>query len=103
MFTSRKCLEAMTTHYADEWFTDAHEPDKPHETIALFRQVMTDPVQLPGSGARYRELYSEDYSFCHRWRRMGGRVYMFVGEGAPLGHVGGHVFSGDRSEMGNVR
>lgn len=102
VLTSRACLEKMVQAYAHEWFSDSHDPKHLHETVALFRQVMTEETSLP-DGKRYRELYGEDYSFCHRWRGIGGKVHMFVGEGSPLMHVGGHVFTGAHSELGNVR
>lgn len=106
LMISRSCLERMVAHYAEtEWFTDGHDPNAIHETVALFRQVRTDEttIVVNGETRRYRELYSEDYSFCHRWRQMGGRVHMFVGAGAPLGHIGGHLFEGTPQELGNVR
>lgn len=97
MLTSRKCLESMVTYYADyEWFTDNHDPDMPHETVAIFRQVMTPTRYVDGK--RARDLFSEDYSFCWRWRRMGGQIHMYLGPGSPLGHVGGHVFQGAEDE-----
>jgi hypothetical protein len=91
---ARSCLEKMTAHYYEEdWFLDERGSDAPHPTVGLFKQVLTSK----------RELLSEDYSFCHRWRAMGGKVQMYVGEGAPLGHVGTHVFVGDRQELGSFR
>lgn len=100
MLLSRKCLTEMVEFYADEWFTDRHEAGNEHETIGLFRQVMTSTIVRP-DGKRHRDLLSEDYSFCHRWRAMGGKVQMYVGPGAPVGHVGGHVFTADNSEIGH--
>ncbi len=103
---SASCLEKMVAHYADEWWLDSHDGADLHETIALFKQVHTDEILIPdgkGGTLRHRDLLSEDYSFMHRWRAMGGKVHMYVGEGAPLGHVGGHVFTGGRDELGRVR
>lgn len=36
-------------------------------------------------------LMSEDYSFCNRWKSMGGKIHLFVN--AHVSHVGRHVFS----------
>lgn len=102
MLTHRKCLEKMVAHYADEWFFDSRLDGPAHETVALFRQVMTETVTLP-DGRRHRDLLGEDYSFCWRWRQMGGKVQMYVGNGSPLGHVGGHVFTGEWADLGRVR
>jgi hypothetical protein len=106
VLTSRECLETMCDAYSNEWFTDGHDATNIHETIGLFKQIHTDATTIPdgkGSTMRYRELYSEDYSFAWRWRKIGGKVMMYVGEGAPLGHVGGHVFTGTRDEIGRIR
>ncbi len=103
---SRACLEQMVEHYAHEWWLDSHDGADLHETVAIFKQVHTDETMVDrGDGVmiRHRDLYSEDYSFMHRWRAMGGKVHMYVGQGAPVGHVGGHVFTGERADLGRVR
>lgn len=111
MLTSRACIDAMLTAYADEWFTDEFDQDFPHETIALFKQlhteeterdVIVDGVKYKRSPVRYRELLPEDFSFCERWRAIGGKVQMYVGEGAPVGHVGGFVFQGEEKDLSSV-
>lgn len=104
VLTARSMLETMCDAYSSEWFTDMHT-GTPTEVIALFKQVHTQETKIAnpdGSVMRYRELYSEDYSFCHRWRKIGGKIYMYVGEGSPLGHVGNHVFEGTKADLGNV-
>lgn len=101
MITSRSCLEKMCKAYEDEWFSDGHPDTTPHETVALFRQVMTPQIRI--DGRRHRELYSEDYSFCWRWRGIGGAVWMYAGGGAPLVHVGGNDFRGAREDIGRAR
>jgi hypothetical protein len=93
----RRSLAMMVMNYSDEWFTDSHERGEVKETIGIFRQIMTPITHV--NGRRFRELYSEDYSACYRWRQMGGKVQMFVGDGAPLAHVGGHVFLGAREDI----
>ncbi len=45
-------------------------------------------------GGRY---LSEDYFFCHRWRKLGGQCWMHLG--IPLGHIGQHTYAGDLSAM----
>jgi hypothetical protein len=102
--TRRSCLARMVDHYREEeWFTDVHDPVNPHETVAIFRQIQTPTEYVHGADGgtmRYRDLLSEDYSACHRWRAMGGKVHMFVGEGSPVGHVGGQLYQGTRAELG---
>ena len=40
-----------------------------------------------------RNYYAEDFSFCQRWRKIGGKVY--ICHDVPLGHIGSHEFKGD--------
>lgn len=40
-----------------------------------------------------RRYKSEDFAFCHRWRAVGGKIY--VDPNVSLKHVGTHVWSGD--------
>ncbi len=105
LLVSRECLETMCDAYSNDWFTDAHDASNVHETVALFKQVHTDETKIAdgkGGSMRFRELYSEDYSFCWRWRKIGGKIQMYTGPGAPLGHVGGFVYTGTGAELGQV-
>lgn len=97
MLTSRACLTKMSTAYAHEWFTDVREGQPPRETVALFRQIHTDETVVQGPAGlpmRFRDLLSEDYSFCVRWRELGEPIGMYVGPGSPLAHVGMHAYTG---------
>lgn len=38
---------------------------------------------------------SEDYAFSRRWQKMGGKVWLYLGPGCHLGHVGTHEYRGD--------
>ena len=40
-----------------------------------------------------REYLSEDYTFCHRWRAIGGRLWLDTQ--SRLVHVGPREFAGD--------
>lgn len=47
------------------------------------------------------EMFSEDISFCERWRRAGGEIWVCVDE--PITHVGGQNYTGrylDRMRKG---
>jgi hypothetical protein len=86
----REAFERMVAHYADSlsyrrWIYDdagrATLADDP--TVALFA--------LRHEGG---ELDSEDFSFCSRYRAIGGKLSLYLGEGSPLNHVGAHVFRG---------
>jgi hypothetical protein len=101
MLTSRRCLESMVAAYREgDWFSDSHDGIVARETVAIFGQVQTPTREVDGH--RHRDLLGEDYSFCYRWRAIGGRVMMYVGAGAPVRHIGGHEFTATRAEIGNV-
>jgi hypothetical protein len=91
---SRRCLEQMTAHYrADLEFDDVIPPDPTkHPTVALFQLILRD-----------RNLFGEDYSFCARWRAMGGRVWLYLGHGSPVTHYGEHAFRGIVETFGVTR
>ena len=74
---------------------DAFEPvlgfdeDAHGVSVALFQLILKD-----------RALLSEDYSFCERWRTMGKKVFMFLGDGSPVTHHGEHRYEGNLGAFG---
>lgn len=90
---SRTCLSAMVERYRSELsFMDRTlGPTSPIRTVALFQLLLEDG-----------ELMSEDFSFCERWRRMGGKVWGYFGPGSPVTHHGEHAYRG-RIEAFNLR
>jgi hypothetical protein len=81
MMLSRSCCERMVEAYRkDLTFTDLVDGRK-RETVALFQLIIRAD----------RILLSEDYSFCERWRAIGGKVMVMA---APASHVGRHVYRG---------
>lgn len=95
MLTSTAALRRMVEHYAGR-LTYRHE-GKP--IVALFQLLLTPEVIGP-DGQPWRELLSEDYSFCRRWRQIGGTVHMLLD---ACSHVGGHVFKGDVRGLAHCR
>jgi len=82
MCLSRKAVTAMWERYQDRRYFD---PTSSKWIVNLFENTIED----------YRE-YSEDYTFCKRWREMGGKVY--VDAVSALDHVGQKTFSGQFGE-----
>jgi hypothetical protein len=85
ILVSRRCVEDMAGAYgADPALHGMYTPtfvDKGSPTVALFMMhAMPDG-----------RLLSEDYSFCERWRRLGGKVSMLC---LPVDHIGSHVYGG---------
>lgn len=79
---SRNCVEKMIEAYPKKTQRSNHESS---EFWPLF-----DPVEIPN------DRLSEDFSFCERWRRIGGKVWAdFEME---MGHIGYKSFKGS---MGN--
>lgn len=95
---SQKCLEQMWESYYDELWYDDLIQGKAVRDVSLFSLMFN-----PGPSKEYRSMLSEDFSFCERWRRIGGKIYFYDGPGAPLGHIGGHVYTATREEMGAPR
>lgn len=82
MLLSRQCCEAMLEAYRDELVFKDSQDGVRTDVVGLF-QLVIDPET--------RILLSEDYSFCYRWRALGGKVYC---AGETASHIGGHVFKG---------
>lgn len=88
MCLSRAMLQRMVTHYADTKMSFAECPDG----IAwdLFDSVwVTDEAGL-------RHKWGEDYSFCKRWRDMGGKVWL--DPHIAMGHLGTKMWKGRFSD-----
>jgi hypothetical protein len=92
--TSRACLEKMSAHA--RLLVDTLNDGRVFDTPDLFGLVTRD---VPGG----REMLSEDFSFCHRWRQLGGRVAMYNGPGNIIGHVGTKTYSALEMPGAHVR
>jgi hypothetical protein len=85
----RGMLEKMVDHYGDALS---------YEKTSLAGEKLVTPGLFMMT-LKNRVLVDEDYAFCDRWREMGGRLHLYVGPGAPLGHVGSWAFEGTREAM----
>lgn len=82
---SRHCAEVMTEHYGPMLtFRDGIDGQFT-PTVALFNLMIRDGL-----------LLSEDFSFCQRWKDIGGEVSLYVGPCSPVNHLGSHLFRGVR-------
>ena len=75
-------------HYKDN--TGLEEKCKPY-TYALFDTILTEDKQY----------LSEDYTFCDRWRDMGGDVWADLS--IVLGHTGHYKFINDMSPLDRIK
>lgn len=80
---SRACLEKMVAAYPGQRFTDQNVPTG--FAHALFENIHEGD-----------DFFGEDYSFCERFRRIGGQVW--VDPEISMGHIGNKTFKGTFGE-----
>jgi hypothetical protein len=101
MLTSRACLQRMwNAYFESRWYVDVSELGA-HETVGMF-DLIYSPKETAPDGGDFRVKLSEDYSFCESWKALGGTVQMYVGPGAPVGHIGEQVFRGTPEGLANA-
>ena len=83
--TTRRCLEAMSA--AARPYSDGCVP-----TRDIFGMLFDSPVDGAECPHEQQELLSEDYSFCKRWRLLGGRVVLKLDAGI-IYHAGSHAWT----------
>jgi hypothetical protein len=86
MLLRRAALERMAACYPETRYSVAHTaaaPDRSVNQYALF-----DCMIAPDT----RAYLSEDYAFCHRWRAIGGRIWLDTQ--GRLDHAGAFTFAG---------
>ena len=82
----------MITKDCAQKIVDAHpelEFDADENTVEY---AVFDPIIINVGDNSPRRRLSEDYSFCYRWRQLGGKVELLMD--VRLTHTGSHTFSG---------
>jgi len=92
----RSCAQAVSDacFASGESFTDFVDERTVSTPLAFQLLVTTD---------LHRQLLSEDNSFCQRAIDAGQEVWIYVGPGAPLDHVGPMRFCGDSKGLIGVK
>jgi hypothetical protein len=85
MMIQRATLEAMIAAYPETRYRAAHSQAR----LSPNQYALFDTLIEPTTG----EYLSEDYAFCHRWRALGGEVWLDAQ--SRLIHLGPHEFLGD--------
>ena len=87
MMLKREALEEMSKHYPEKYVCDSHVyiNEKSKDNFFTFFDTMIDP-----DSKRY---LSEDYAFCRKWQKIGGKVWMDYT--TPFIHYGTYGFCGD--------
>ena len=89
MLINRRVFADMIAAHP-EWKRDG-SADWPPEMRAQYFEFFSQSER-----DEFGEL-SEDYGFCHRWRQMGGRVW--IDPTIRLGHVGAFTYAGAVEEL----
>jgi hypothetical protein len=87
MMIKRATLSRMMEAYPDLRFAAAH--DRATQNPSPYQFALFDCMIEPET----RHYLSEDYTFCRRWRQIGGLIWLDT-QGA-LVHTGGHDFAGN--------
>lgn len=85
---SRKCLLEMTAAYPQKRFADKYAPTG-------FAYALFDNIH---EGDAY---FGEDFSFCKRYRDIGGRIW--IDPEIPMGHIGDKTFHGSLGDWLRAR
>lgn len=87
--TSTACLRKMSA--AERKYTDHPNPAR---VANIFGQLFHHPAMDQGVDVPEEDqaLLGEDYSFCHRWRKLGGKVHIYA-KGGIIYHAGSHAWS----------
>ncbi len=87
MLIRRTALERMTRAYPQTRYTACHDREQPR--LSANNYALFDCIIEPET----REYLSEDYTFCHRWRAIGGTLWLDTR--SRLMHIGPREFQGD--------
>ena len=87
MLIKREALEQMIAAYPQTRFTASHNRATPNPSPNQY--ALFDCIIEPDTG----HYLSEDYTFCKRWRSLGGKVWLDTK--SSLIHIGPHEFVGD--------
>ena len=91
----RSALEKMVAAYPETRFNRVHDLPMSGSRRDVVRSsnlfALFDCIIDPESGA----YLSEDYSFCLRWRRIGGEIWLDAA--SKLNHSGPYEFVGDHA------
>lgn len=88
MCLTRDMLERMVKHY------DAHKFYFPQAPNGIAWDLFDGFWSEDDKGVKHK--FGEDYSFCARWRAMGGRIY--VEPSIHMGHLGTKMWAGRFSD-----
>jgi hypothetical protein len=86
----RSVLENMISRYPELHYVDAIGLDPKFDP---YKYALFDTMISPST----KEYMSEDYTFCYRWREMGGKIWADLS--ITLNHMGFYTFRGDATQL----
>jgi len=86
MLIKREVIEKMIKHYPETAYTPEVYDDP--SQAGMQKYALFDTMIYNG------KYLSEDYTFCHRWQQMGGKIY--IDPSIVLDHVGTYTFKGSK-------
>jgi hypothetical protein len=89
LLIKRGVLERMAAAYPETRYTASHNQASPSASPNQY--ALFDCMIEPETG----HYLSEDYTFCHRWRALGGKVWLDTQ--SRLMHTGPREYIGDAS------
>jgi hypothetical protein len=87
LLMKRNALERMTAAYPETHYTASHNRSTPNPSPNQY--ALFDCMIEPSTG----HYLSEDYTFCHRWRGIGGKLWLDTQ--SQLMHIGPREFVGN--------
>lgn len=88
----REVIERMVEHYPELFYVNDSSIDPKYNKYCY---SLFDTIHDPDDN-RY---LSEDYTFCRRWQKMGGDIWL--DPNTKLNHVGSYTFQGDVNKIFN--
>ncbi len=81
---TRECCQKMADSYPELQYHGDHD---------VIEYGIYDPLYIHSDDGSLIRRLSEDYAFCYRWRKIGGKVEVLLD--VTLQHVGNHTFIGN--------
>jgi hypothetical protein len=90
MMIKREVIDKMTKEYSETRYNNDLNTDP---SLQPYFYALFDTMIEPES----KRYLSEDYTFCRRWQKMGGEIWM--DPSINLDHYGSYAFQGNISEQ----
>lgn len=104
MLIQRGVIKDMQSHYPELHYTGDYDNSSYRQDLngkddhkQKLKENLYSLFDTSHDKENNNNYLSEDYTFCKRWRDMGGKIWL--DEGIKLDHIGRKVFKGDVSKI----